>query len=75
MEGGGGKNDSNDGIPVFCFFCFSRVMAFVQKAVARLHEPEKLETLLRELGRKHVGYGAKQKYVGVSEFIFVILIG
>jgi hypothetical protein len=41
-------------------------MAFVQKAVARLHEPEKLETLLQELGKKHYTYGAKQKYVDVS---------
>lgn len=41
-------------------------MAFVQKAVARLHEPEKLETLLKELGKKHVSYGAKQKYVEVG---------
>jgi hypothetical protein len=43
-----------------------RVMAFVQKAVARLYEPEKLETLLQDLGKKHFGYGAKQKYVDVS---------
>jgi len=43
-----------------------RVMAFVQKAVARLYEPEKLETLLQDLGKKHFSYGAKQKYVDVS---------
>ena len=43
-----------------------RVMAFVQKAVARLYEPEKLETLLQELGKKHYSYGAKQRYVDVS---------
>uniref|UniRef100_A0A1B6EFS4 Globin domain-containing protein n=1 Tax=Clastoptera arizonana TaxID=38151 RepID=A0A1B6EFS4_9HEMI len=40
-----------------------RVMAFVQKAVARLEEPEKLEALLRELGKKHYSYGAKAKYI------------
>ncbi|XP_075225764.1 globin CTT-Y-like [Lycorma delicatula] len=40
-----------------------RVMAFVQKAVARLDEPEKLDTLLKELGKKHYTYGAKHKYV------------
>ncbi|XP_067009497.1 neuroglobin-like [Anabrus simplex] len=40
-----------------------RVMAFVQKAVARLHEPEKLQTLLQELGKKHHHYGAKEQYV------------
>ncbi|KAJ9599690.1 hypothetical protein L9F63_026461, partial [Diploptera punctata] len=39
------------------------VMAFVQKAVARLHEPEKLEKLLQDLGKKHYSYGAKAKYV------------
>ncbi|EEB14769.1 Globin D, coelomic, putative [Pediculus humanus corporis] len=51
-----------------------RVMAFVQKAVARLHEPEKLETLLKELGRKHVGYGAKQKYVELVGPQFILAI-
>jgi hypothetical protein len=45
-------------------------MAFVQKAVARLHEPEKLEALLQELGKKHFTYGAKQKYVDVSRNLF-----
>lgn len=40
-----------------------RVMAFVQKAVARLHEPEKLDALIRELGKKHFSYGAKQNYI------------
>ncbi|XP_024086038.1 cytoglobin-2-like, partial [Cimex lectularius] len=40
-----------------------RVMAFVQKAIARLHEPEKLEQLLKELGKKHHGYKAKVQYV------------
>lgn len=41
-------------------------MAFVQKAVARLHEQDKLQNLLEELGRKHVTYGAKKDYVDVS---------
>ncbi|XP_071455056.1 uncharacterized protein [Hetaerina americana] len=40
-----------------------RVMGFVQKTVARLHEPEKLDVLLRELGKKHYGYSAKQEYI------------
>lgn len=44
-------------------------MAFVQKAVARLNEPDKLTSLLKELGRKHHGYGAKAKYVDVSAFL------
>lgn len=40
-----------------------RVMAFVQKCISRLNEPEKLEQLLRELGKKHHSYKAKAKYV------------
>lgn len=44
-------------------------MAFVQKAIARLHEPDKLDTLLRDLGKKHYTYGAKAKYVDVR-FIY-----
>ncbi|XP_046388824.1 non-symbiotic hemoglobin 1-like [Ischnura elegans] len=40
-----------------------KVMAFVQKAVARLYERDKLDVLLRELGKKHYSYGAKQKYI------------
>lgn len=47
-----------------------RVMAFVQKAIARIHEPEKLEALLKDLGQKHYFYGAKPAYVDVSPFIF-----
>ncbi|KAG8301764.1 hypothetical protein J6590_045757 [Homalodisca vitripennis] len=49
-------------------------MAFVQKAVARLNEPEKLTTLLRELGKKHYGYGAKQKYVDLIGPQFILAI-
>ncbi len=45
-------------------------MAFVQKAVARLYEPDKLNALLRDLGKKHYGYGAKQNYVDVSTITF-----
>jgi hypothetical protein len=41
-------------------------MAFVQKAIARIHEPEKLEALLKDLGQKHYFYGAKPAYVDVS---------
>lgn len=51
------------------FVCF-RVMAFVQKAVARLYEPDKLDALLRDLGKKHYGYGAKQNYVDVITYFF-----
>lgn len=51
-----------------------RVMNFVEKAIARLHEPEKLESLLQDLGRKHVSYGAKQKYVELVGPQFVLAI-
>ena len=43
-----------------------RVMGAVQRAVFRLNEPEKLDAFLRELGRKHVGYGANVEYIDVS---------
>ncbi|KAG8179386.1 hypothetical protein JTE90_003642 [Oedothorax gibbosus] len=51
-----------------------RVMGFVQKIVARLHEPEKTEALLRELGRSHVMYGAKEEYVDLigPQFVFAV---
>ncbi|KAF0766371.1 neuroglobin-like [Aphis craccivora] len=51
-----------------------KVMAFVQKAVARLYEPDKLETLLRDLGKKHYHYGAKQKYVDLIGPQFIMAI-
>jgi hypothetical protein len=50
-----------------------RVMAFVQKAIARIHEPEKLEALLKDLGQKHYFYGAKPAYVDVSIHISFFL--
>ncbi|VVC42493.1 Globin,Globin-like [Cinara cedri] len=55
-------------------FLVNIVMAFVQKAVARLYEPDKLETLLRDLGKKHYHYGAKQKYVDLIGPQFIIAI-
>ena len=41
-------------------------MGSVQRAVFRLNEPEKLDAFLRELGRKHVAYGANVEYIDVS---------
>ncbi|KAK4309881.1 hypothetical protein Pmani_018516, partial [Petrolisthes manimaculis] len=35
-----------------------RVMGFVEKAVRRLDQPDKLERLIRECGRNHCYYGA-----------------
>ncbi|XP_063079782.1 x globin [Engraulis encrasicolus] len=39
-----------------------RVMSFIEKSVARLHEPDRLEKLAFELGRKHYNYNAVPKY-------------
>lgn len=39
-----------------------RVMSFIEKSVARLHEPERLEKLAFDLGRKHYTYNAIPKY-------------
>jgi len=49
----------------------NRVMGFVQKAVARLDEKEKLDNLLDELGRAHFYYGAPKKYIEVSCIIIL----
>jgi len=46
-------------------------MGFVQKAVARLDEKEKLDNLLDELGRAHFYYGAPKKYIEVSCIIIL----
>ena len=48
-------------------------MAFVQKAVARLDEKEKLDKLLEELGKNHFYYGAPKKYIEVSFKFFYFL--
>lgn len=41
-------------------------MGFVQKAVARLDEKDKLDKLLEDLGKAHFYYGAPKKYIDVS---------
>lgn len=41
-------------------------MGAVQRSVGRLHEPDKLDTYLHELGRKHNKNGAKLEYIDVS---------
>ncbi|XP_072544057.1 neuroglobin-like [Salminus brasiliensis] len=51
-----------------------RVMSFLEKCVARLEKPERLEQLVLELGRKHYHYHSNPKYymyLGL-EFIRVI---
>lgn len=47
-------------------------MGFVQKAVARLDEPEKLLPLITELGCKHSQYGVNPAYVDVSMCVWVL---
>ena len=43
-----------------------RVMGTVEKALARIEEPEKLVEILHALGRRHSTYNAKAEYVDVS---------
>lgn len=47
-------------------FTVVRVMSFIEKSVARLHEPERLEKLAFDLGRKHYNYNAIPKYFMVG---------
>ncbi|XP_023222293.1 non-symbiotic hemoglobin 1-like [Centruroides sculpturatus] len=51
-----------------------RVMSFVQKVVARLEQPRKLEMLLGELGKSHLNYGAKAEYIEKigPQFIYAV---
>uniref|UniRef100_A0A147AXV7 Cytoglobin n=1 Tax=Fundulus heteroclitus TaxID=8078 RepID=A0A147AXV7_FUNHE len=39
-----------------------RVMSFIEKSVARLDQPERLEALAMELGKSHYHYNAPPKY-------------
>ena len=43
-----------------------RVMGSVEKCLARIHEPLKLEEMLYELGTRHVQYNAKVDYIDVG---------
>ncbi len=43
-----------------------RVMGTVEKCLARIEEPEKLDELLHTLGRKHSSYNVKSEFVDVS---------
>ncbi|XP_038150421.1 x globin isoform X2 [Cyprinodon tularosa] len=48
-----------------------RVMSFIEKIVARLDQPERLEALAVELGKSHYHYNAPPKYYNFvgAEFI------
>ena len=43
-----------------------RVMGTVEKCLARIDEPEKLDALLHTLGRRHSAYNVKSEFVDVS---------
>ncbi|KAF7642398.1 hypothetical protein LDENG_00258570, partial [Lucifuga dentata] len=51
-----------------------RVMSFIEKTVARLDQPERLDTLSEELGKSHFHYNAPPKYYAfvAQEFIGVV---
>jgi len=48
-------------------------MGFVQKAVSRLDEPDKLATLITDLGCKHYQYSVNPSFVDVSSMENYIL--
>ena len=54
-----------------------RVVGFVEKCVARLHRPDKLDAILRNLGEKHLQWKVPPGYLDVRLFsriyIYVIL--
>lgn len=43
-----------------------RVMGTVEKCLARIEEPKKLQEMLSDLGSRHVMYNAKVDYIDVS---------
>ena len=43
-----------------------RVMGTVEKCLARINEPKKLQAMLHDLGSRHVMYSAKVDYIDVS---------
>lgn len=47
-----------------------RVMGTVEKCLARLDDPQKLEEMLHELGQKHVMFNTKVDYIDVSLISF-----
>ncbi|XP_047249058.1 x globin [Girardinichthys multiradiatus] len=51
-----------------------RVMSFIEKTVARLDQPERLEALAVELGKSHYHYNAAPKYYNYvgAEFICAV---
>ncbi|KAK6182322.1 hypothetical protein SNE40_010033 [Patella caerulea] len=51
-----------------------RVMGTVEKCLARINEPKKLEEMLHELGARHVMYNAKVDYIDLigPQFIWAI---
>ncbi|KAM9355823.1 x globin [Pholidichthys leucotaenia] len=51
-----------------------RVMSFIEKSVARLDQPERLEALAVELGKSHYHYNAPPKYYSYvgAEFICAV---
>lgn len=44
-------------------------MGFLQKVVSRIDQPDKMDSIIFENGKKHFQYGAVPQYVDVSLFI------
>ncbi|XP_076442802.1 neuroglobin-like [Babylonia areolata] len=51
-----------------------KVMNTVEKCLARIHEPDKLESLLHDLGAKHLLYNARIDYIDLigPQFIYAV---
>lgn len=47
-------------------------MGTVEKCLARINEPKKMEEMLHDLGTRHVMYSAKVDYVDVSFYIIYL---
>lgn len=47
-------------------------MGTVEKCLARINEPKKMEEMLHDLGTRHVMYSAKVHYVDVSFYIIYL---
>ncbi|XP_061197811.1 uncharacterized protein LOC133205933 isoform X1 [Saccostrea echinata] len=51
-----------------------RVMGTVDKCLARIRTPEKLQNLMHELGERHANYSARQEFIDLvgSQFVYAI---
>ncbi|OQV11738.1 hypothetical protein BV898_13936 [Hypsibius exemplaris] len=51
-----------------------RVMGFIEKCISRIHTPERLDAIIRQLGRHHFKYGAPPGYIPLVGPQFILAI-